>query len=95
MTQALSGRALLRAYIRKHTTQQAFAAAIGITAPYLSQILAGHRGGKLVILARIERLTGIPLAAWVPRDDGETVKPSETFGKTANINGVKIDGCVS
>lgn len=61
------GRALLRDWIKRMGfNQQKAAAFLGIDHTYVSQILNGHRSPGIRNAVHIERLSGIPVEAWVP-----------------------------
>lgn len=52
-------------------TRSAWAARLGISRSYLSDILNGNRKPGLELAVRIERATGgeVPAAIWVPHGD--------------------------
>lgn len=67
-----NGRARLRAWIeRTRMTQQEAAKLLRFHEAFLSQILGGHRRPGLKNAVRIERVTGIPVTAWVPNQDDD------------------------
>lgn len=72
-----NGRARLRTWIeRSHFGSQKEAAdVLGFDHTFLSQILNGHRQPGLRNAVAIERVTGIPVAAWVPTGEGESAEP--------------------
>lgn len=51
-------------WIANHTTQREFAAELGITEAYLSQVLHGRRTPRLPILMDIEDKTGVTVRSW-------------------------------
>lgn len=62
---AVHGRQLLRDWLtRSKQNQRVFAAALGVSDAYLSQILSGIRRPKLEMLMTIEAATGVPVASW-------------------------------
>ncbi len=64
----------LREYIDgAKTTQTAFAAAVGISGPHLSQILSGTKRPSLDVALRIEDITGIPVRDIVGRESAEVL----------------------
>lgn len=66
------GRALLREWLdRSKQNQGELAAALGISDPYLSQILSGLRRPKLELLMAIEAKTGVPVTSWVDTRRGK------------------------
>lgn len=63
------GRERLRDWIaRSRLTQRAAAKLLGMHYTFLSQILSGDRSPALKTAVRIERVTGIPVEAWMPSD---------------------------
>ena len=71
----LDGRTRLRAWIeRSKLTDRAAAELLGIHYTFLSQILnrTRDRTPALATAVRIERITGIPVEAWMPTDVDET-----------------------
>lgn len=70
-----AGQERLRAWIeRSQLTQRAAAKLLGIHFTFLNQLLstnARRRSPALGTALRIERLTGIPVEAWMPTDVGD------------------------
>lgn len=91
----MTARARLRHWIAEHTTQQAFAAELGVTAGYLSQVLSGDRTPRLPILARIEDLTAIGIRSWLPSPHGAAAKMDENKRDSANVYREQTDGRAS
>jgi transcriptional regulator with XRE-family HTH domain len=79
-----SGQERLRAWIdRAKLTQRAAAKLLGIHYTFLNQLLSTNyrrRSPALGTAIRIERLTGIPVEAWMPTevDDDSDSKPRKT-----------------
>lgn len=68
----LHGRQLLRAWLdRSRQQQRTLAAKLGVSDPYLSQILSGLRRPKLELLMLIEAETGVPVASWADTRRGK------------------------
>lgn len=62
-----SGREQLRAWmLRAKLTQRAAAKLLGMHYTFLSQILGSNRSPALGTAVKIERVTGVPVEAWVP-----------------------------
>lgn len=68
---SLGRRELLRWLERTACQDAQFAARLGISPAYLSQILHGRRRPGLDVLARMRDLTGIPPVAWADTDEDE------------------------
>lgn len=67
------GSEQLRAWIdRRCESDREASRLLGLDHTYLSQILNGHRTPGLANSIKIERVTGIPVEAWVPTDDGKS-----------------------
>lgn len=76
----LSGREQLQAWIERrfstlHGKQSEAARLLGLDQSYLSQLLGGRRQPGLRTAVSIERLTGIPVEAWLPTADGPQSEP--------------------
>jgi DNA-binding transcriptional regulator YdaS (Cro superfamily) len=61
--------------------QGSFAVRLGVSGPFLSQIISGHRRPSLDLAVRIARLTGgaVPVESWVPESaapEGDAGDPS-------------------
>lgn len=70
-TRMVEGRIQLRAWIDRAKLQdQEAAQLIGISRPFMSHILNGHRRPTLPIAVKIEETTGIVVASWVPMTRG-------------------------
>lgn len=54
---------------RAKLTQRAAARAFGMHYTFLSQILNSDRSPALATAVRLERITGIPVEAWLTTDD--------------------------
>lgn len=80
-----SGQEQLRAWLeRSKLTQRAGAKLLGIHYTFLSQILRTDRSPALATAVRIERLTGVPVEAWMPTDDDEQEsKPARKAQKSS------------
>lgn len=62
---ALRGRQLLRDWLtRSNHNQRDLARKLGVSEPYLSQILSGNRRPKLELLIAIEAASGVPVGSW-------------------------------
>lgn len=83
----MDSRARLRAWIDAHTDQRRFAAEIGVTEAYLSQILSARRTPRLPILGRIEDQTGIPIRGWLPIPHGKSAKATKAKRKSSRVSG--------
>ena len=69
---ATRGRTLLREWLdRSKQNQRVFAGKLGVSDPYLSQILSGQRRPKLELLMTIEAVTGVPVSSWVDTARGK------------------------
>lgn len=68
-----SGRERLREWIeRSKLTQRTAAELLGMHYTFVNQILSGRRSPALGTAVWIERITGIPVEAWMPTEvDGE------------------------
>lgn len=67
----LSARERLRDWMeRSKLTQRAAARLLGMHYTFLSQLLNDLRTPALGTAVRIERITGIPVEAWMPTEDG-------------------------
>lgn len=70
-----SGRERLRQWLQRSKLKQGEAAGLlGFDRSYLSQILGGKRQPGLASAIKIERVSGVPVEAWLPQRDGQ---PSE------------------
>ena len=70
-----NGRAQLAAWITRrftklHGKQSLAAKLLDLDQSYVSQLLSGRRSPSLMTAVRIERLTGIPVEAWLPQAYG-------------------------
>lgn len=61
-------RNLLEFFEKTSTTQEDFAAAIGVTPPYVSQIANGKRQPALDLALKIVELANVPLETLVPQE---------------------------
>jgi transcriptional regulator with XRE-family HTH domain len=57
--------------------QKELATRLGISDPYLSQILLGNRRPKLELLALIQDTTGVPVGSWVDNRRSDLDRPTE------------------
>ena len=60
--------------VRSKLTQRAAAKLLGMHYTFLSQILRRERAPALATAVKIYRLTGVPVDAWLPTDDGSQLK---------------------
>lgn len=77
----MTGRAQLRGWLTRSKLNQVQGAnALGITETYMSLLLSGHRRPGRDNAIKLERLTGIPVAAWssTELDQITAVKPKRT-----------------
>ncbi len=77
----MTGRAQLRSWLTRSKLNQVQGAnALGITETYMSLLLSGHRRPGRDNAIKLERLTGIPVAAWsaTELDQITAVKPRRT-----------------
>lgn len=76
MTDAMKeGRLQLKDWIHRRVFMQREAAAyLNLDETFLSQIVNGKRQPGLKNAIEIERLTGIPVEAWVPSEVGTSVE---------------------
>jgi len=82
----LSGREQLLAWIARAKLQKGQAAALlGMTASGLSKIIGGTRLPTLPTAVRIEGVTGIPVASWVPHRRGRSVQRRNIQEKTVTL----------
>jgi transcriptional regulator with XRE-family HTH domain len=65
---------------RAKLTQRAAAKLLGMHYTFLSQILSRDRSPALGTAVRIERVTGVPVEAWMPTDvdDDSNAAPART-----------------
>lgn len=56
--------------VRSKLSQRGAAKLLGMHYTFLSQILRSDRSPALATAARIYRMTGVPMDAWLPTDDG-------------------------
>lgn len=83
-----SGRRELLQWLERTACQDAqFAARLGISPAYLSQILHGHRRPGLDVLARMRDLTGIPPMAWADTDEDEKDSSADRRRKKSTEGG--------
>lgn len=70
-----NGPKLLADWIERAKLSKGEAASrIGISRPFMSHILGGHRRPTLPNAVKIEEVTGIPVASWVPLRRGKSGK---------------------
>lgn len=73
------GRERLAAYLRRSRLKQnELADMVGVSAPYLSQIVRGRRKPGLDMALRIEQVTGVPVDSWAA-----TLRGNKDIGKQA------------
>ena len=78
---SLNGRQLLRDWIRRSCLNQTEAGErIGVRKAYLSEILGGSRRPGLDTAVWIERVTGVPVEAWVSTRVGGLAGTDEATG---------------
>ena len=71
-----SGRERLREWIeRSKLTQRTAAELLGMHYTFINQILGGSRSPALGTAVRIERVTGIPVEAWMPTEVDKECQP--------------------
>ncbi len=81
------GRAMLLEWFRRSRKQkQELAATIGISKPYMSQILMGNRRPKLEHLMAIEAATGVPVTSWSDTRRGKADRAKKHSAKDANVS---------
>lgn len=62
----------LRSYLNRNKLNQAeFAREVGLSEPFVCQLLNGTRQPSLAKAAILEGVTGIPASAWAVSDDSE------------------------
>jgi len=67
----------LRAYLNRNRLNQAeFAREVGLSEPFVCQLLNGTRQPSLTKAAILEGVTGIPASAWAVTDDAELATAS-------------------
>lgn len=80
------GQRLLIAYLdRSHLKQYELAKRLGISEPYLSHILNGHRRPKLATVVALERVCGIQPQDWLETDESDS--DLATSGRAQNGKG--------
>lgn len=72
---------------RRGFNQTETAAFFGWDVPYVSQVMNGRRNPALPNAVKIERLTGIPVEAWLPR--GLDIVDADTPTNNDNANSDK------
>lgn len=81
------GRKRLREWLlRSHKQQKELAGKIGISYPYLSQILSGARRPKLETLMAIEAETGVPVESWADIPVAKSDPRKRRLGKAAIVS---------
>ena len=81
------GRQELRSWeLRSALTRGAIATRLGISIPYLSQLLTGERQPSARLMLKIEQETGVPMRAWLDRIAvSETDQHARPQRKKSNI----------
>lgn len=75
----LTARQRLRDWMRRsRLTQRAAAEVLGVHFTFVSQLVNAHRSPSLATAVRFERLTGIPVEAWMPTDGDAELPPKGT-----------------
>lgn len=59
-----------------------------ITKAYMSQVMSGKRRPSLPIAVRIEALTGVPVASWVPTGRGRSKSARKDSAIRESVSGV-------
>lgn len=83
-----SGRQLVREWlVRSCLNQKEAALRIGVTPAYLSEILGGTKRPGLDNAVWIERVTGVPVEAWVPTRVGGMARTEDRTCSIVNVCG--------